>query len=111
MKLALFFLPAVASIGYCSDKDSSCAAWGKAGECTGDNSEVVKGKCPHTCAVCTHICGDLDKECDGWRRDGECASSPDFMNEKCPTACGLCAPKCADGCPHLYHTSPIHLAP
>ena len=52
----LSFLPAAAALGYCNDKDLSCAAWGKAGECTGTNSEVVKEKCPHTCGVCTHIC-------------------------------------------------------
>ena len=28
---------------YCNDRDTSCAAWGKAGECTGSNSELVKG--------------------------------------------------------------------
>ena len=52
------FLPAAAALGYCNDKDLSCAAWGKQGECTGANSEVVKAKCPHTCGVCTHICAD-----------------------------------------------------
>ena len=82
--------------GYCNDKDLSCAAWGKAGECTGTNSEVVKQKCPHTCGVCTHICSDLKKDCDGWRRAGECKNSPDFMLAQCPTSCGLCSPQCAD---------------
>ena len=92
----LSFLPAAAALGYCNDKDLSCAAWGKAGECTGTNSEVVKQKCPHTCGVCTHICSDLKKDCDGWRRAGECKNSPDFMLAQCPTSCGLCSPQCAD---------------
>ena len=92
----LSFLPAAAALGYCNDKDLSCAAWGKAGECTSSNSEVVKDKCPHTCGVCTHICSDLKKDCDGWRRAGECKNSPDFMLAQCPTSCGLCSPQCAD---------------
>ena len=45
------FLPASAAVAatatlperYCNDRDTSCAAWGKAGECTGSNSELVKG--------------------------------------------------------------------
>ena len=93
---AALFLPVAAAVGYCNDKDSSCAAWGKAGECTGSNSEVVKGKCPHTCGVCTLFCADTEEACDGWREDGECTNSPDFMRVKCPTSCGLCSPKCAD---------------
>ena len=91
----LSFLPAAAALGYCNDKDVSCAGWGKRGECTGANSEVVKAKCPHTCGVCTIFCEDTQKECDGWRRDGECKNSPDFMSPKCPTSCGLCSPLCA----------------
>jgi hypothetical protein len=90
------FLPVAAGVGYCNDKDSSCAGWGKRGECAGNNSEVVKGKCPHTCGVCTIFCSDTEELCDGWRRDGECTKSPDFMSVKCPTSCGLCSPKCAD---------------
>jgi hypothetical protein len=93
---AALFLPAAAAIGYCNDRDASCAAWGKAGECTGNNSDVVKDKCPHTCAVCTILCSDTEEACDGWRRDGECRNSPEFMRAKCPTSCGLCSPKCSD---------------
>ena len=78
------FLPAAAALGYCNDKDLSCAAWGKQGECTGANSEVVKAKCPHTCGVCTLFCEDTKKECGGWRRDGECKNSPDFMSAQVP---------------------------
>ena len=37
---AALFLPVAAGVGYCNDKDSSCAAWGKAGECVGSNSHV-----------------------------------------------------------------------
>ena len=37
--IALLFLPAAAAVGYCNDLDSSCAAWGKAGECTAAGSE------------------------------------------------------------------------
>jgi hypothetical protein len=45
------FLPASAAVAatatlperYCNDRDTSCAAWGKAGECTGSTSELVKG--------------------------------------------------------------------
>ena len=36
----LCFLPAASALGYCNDKDLSCAAWGKAGECVGSNSHV-----------------------------------------------------------------------
>ena len=40
--LALTVSSAAATVGFCNDKDRSCAAWGADGECTGDNAEHMK---------------------------------------------------------------------
>ena len=96
---------ASAGIGFCNDKDASCATWAREGECEGDNSDHVKTICPHSCSVCSLICVDRDDSCSSWAKQGECKSSPDFMLKECPTSCGLCAPKCAD-----VHTDCNHWA-
>ena len=49
--IALLLLPAAAAVGYCNDKDSSCAAWGKAGECTAAGSECPLAVGPRSAAV------------------------------------------------------------
>lgn len=41
-----------AGVGFCNDKDVSCAAWVRDGECDGDNAAHVKDQCPHSCGVC-----------------------------------------------------------
>ena len=40
--LATLAAAASATVGFCNDKDRSCAAWGADGECTGDNAEHMK---------------------------------------------------------------------
>lgn len=55
-------ITAAAAKGYCNDRDSSCANWGKNGECEGDNADAVKNLCPHTCGVCRW-------RAPRWRRD------------------------------------------
>jgi hypothetical protein len=96
---------ASATVGYCNDKDPSCATWARDGECDGDNGGHVKSICPHSCSVCPVICADRDDSCSAWAKQGECKSSPDYMLKECPTSCGICAPKCAD-----VHTDCNHWA-
>ena len=55
-------ITAAAAKGYCNDRDSSCANWGKNGECEGGNADAVKNLCPHTCGVCRW-------RAPRWRRD------------------------------------------
>lgn len=94
--LFLAGLSAAAAFGYCNDRDASCAAWGRNGECEGDNKDHVKAICPHTCGTCNFVCGDLEEACAAWAKEGECETSPAYMHKNCPTACGFCSPKCAD---------------
>jgi hypothetical protein len=42
----------------CVDKNETCAAWAKKGECTGNNSNTVLHTCPQSCGICHTI----DKE-------------------------------------------------
>ncbi len=82
MVLSLLALARVtsATLAYCNDKDTSCADWGANGECDGDNSEVVKNLCPHTCGVCSHVvCADRDESCGSWAKQGECKTAPEYM--------------------------------
>ena len=93
--LILSALPLAAStLGFCNDKDVSCAAWSRDGLC--DTDEVVKDLCPHSCGICSLMCSDRDVSCASWAKEGECTKSPDYMLKECPTSCGLCTPKCAD---------------
>ena len=85
-----------AGIGFCNDKDVSCASWSRDGECDGDNAEHVKSICPHSCGVCSLMCGDRDESCAAWAKQGECKENPGHMMKECPTSCGLCSPKCID---------------
>ena len=86
--LIALFSAAEATLGFCNDKDTSCAAWAAAGECEGDNGEHVKTLCPHTCGVCSIMCSDRDVSCASWAKEGECEKSPAFMHKECPTSCG-----------------------
>ena len=81
---------AAATVGYCNDKDNSCAAWALDGECEGENSEHVKNICPHTCGVCTIMCSDREDNCASWAKEGQCADNKDYMHKECQTSCGLC---------------------
>ena len=40
--LSLAFGSVSATIGFCNDKDLSCASWAKHGECEGENSETAR---------------------------------------------------------------------
>merc|ERR1719213_1510769 len=88
--LATFCSSAAATIGFCNDKDVSCAGWSRDGMCETD--EVVKELCPHSCGVCPIICSDRPEHCANWAKDGECK-----------TSCGLCAPRCVDLTPDCNH--------
>ena len=92
---------AEATVGFCNDKDISCASWSRDGLCESDT--VVKELCPHSCGVCSLMCSDRDESCASWAKQGECTSSPDYMLKECPTSCGLCTPKCADVHPDCNH--------
>jgi hypothetical protein len=95
--IAIFGLLATArGLGFCNDKDRSCAAWAKDGECDGDNKARVLELCPHTCGVCGLVCNDKHDDCGNWAKSGECTASPEYMSRECPTSCGFCSPKCAD---------------
>ena len=65
-----------ATLGFCNDKDNSCSAWARDGECEGDNSEHVKTICPHSCGVCSLMCSDRDESCASWAKQGECTANP-----------------------------------
>lgn len=79
--------------GYCSDTDASCAKWANNDECEGSNAAVVKGQCPHSCSVCSHICRDFEPGCPEWAANGkQCQDNPEYMNKNCPTSCGICKP-------------------
>ena len=83
--------------GFCNDYDLSCAMWANDKECEGSNAAVVKGQCPHSCSVCTHICRDVEAGCPNWAANGkQCMENPDYMNKNCPISCGICKPKCYD---------------
>ena len=86
--------------GYCNDEDVSCANWAQSGHCDGDNSEVVRKKCPHSCGVCTHLCRDTDPQCPEWAHGGaglsECTENAEFMLKHCPVSCGICKSICHD---------------
>ena len=66
---------ASATLGFCNDKDNSCGAWARDGECEGDNGEHVKTICPHSCGVCSLMCSDRDESCASWAKQGECTSN------------------------------------
>ena len=102
---AQLFALASAHIGFCNDKEASCGAWARDGECSGDNAEHVKSVCPHSCAVCSLVCGDKEASCSEWAKQGQCKSNAGYMHQECPTSCGLCAPRCADihaDCNHWF---------
>merc|ERR1719247_3952484 len=97
LSLLLLALPlAQATIGFCNDKDISCAAWSRDGLC--DTDDVVKGLCPHRCGVCRGVCKDTHDDCPGWAKDGECLSNPGHTMKSCPFSCGVTACKAEHGC-------------
>merc|ERR1719326_2677316 len=87
---------ASSTLGFCNDKDVSCASWSRDGLC--DTDDVVKDLGPHSCGVCSLMCSDRDVSCAAWAKEGECTKSPGYMHKECPTSCGLCAPNCAVSC-------------
>ena len=94
LSIALTVSSVSATVGFCNDKDISCAGWSKDGLCETD--AVVKDLCPHSCGVCTIMCSDKSEHCAAWAAQGECKTAPDYMHTECPTSCGLCASKVAD---------------
>ena len=76
---SLVLLARVSATGYCNDRDKSCAAWAKDGECTGANAEHLAMLCPHSCGTCTITCEDTDVSCASWAKNGDCESNKGFM--------------------------------
>ena len=58
----------------CSDRDDSCAAWAKDGECTKSPDYMLK-ECPTSCGLCAPKCADISPDCNHWGKEGNCDSS------------------------------------
>ena len=87
----------VAGESACFDKNVSCANWANAGECDGDNAQVVRFDCPMSCSVCpTSSCKDQHRACHRWSQQGECVTNYELMFAECPFSCGICAVPCED---------------
>ena len=58
----------------CSDREDSCAAWAKDGECTKSPDYMLK-ECPTSCGLCAPKCADISPDCNHWGKEGNCDSS------------------------------------
>lgn len=75
----------------CYDKDPSCPAWARSGECTTNGG--MPTLCPVSCGVCTDLCLDRQNDCPQWARAGGCADNAGYMLRNCPNSCGVCDDK------------------
>ncbi|KAL3919641.1 MAG: hypothetical protein SGPRY_005556 [Prymnesium sp.] len=82
----------------CSDKNPSCEAWARVGECF-KNSRYMRDRCAASCHICASskpapkkpsACEDTNANCATWASIGECDSNPGYMLTQCPVTCRMC---------------------
>ena len=70
----------------CSDRDDSCAAWAKDGECTKSPDYMLK-ECPTSRASAPGR-ADISPDCNHWGKEGNCDSSASAAHTS--AICTLC---------------------
>ncbi len=85
----------------CRDKNTTCAAWGRNGECI-KNPGYMLTNCAASCRQCTTggttggdpggttggtTCRDSNTSCAAWARSGECSRNPAYMLTSCCASC------------------------